>query len=80
MRFTTTLGIRRMDMDRYVLRRSEKSVETEYGPVRLKQAEGMGTSRCKAEYEDLAEIARSRQVSLETVRQAVQKAVQKDEP
>ncbi len=57
-RHTTTLGIREYVCGRYVLDRSERIVSTEYGPVRVKRAEGRGTVREKAEYEDLAEIAR----------------------
>ena len=74
MKHTTTLGVRRQDMDRYALRREETSMETAYGPVRVKTACGMGVKRSKMEYEDLARIAREQDLSLETVRQAVLKA------
>ena len=74
IKHTTTLGIRRQDMSRYVLDRREKTVTTEYGPVRLKQASGMGAERVKAEYEDIAALAKELNLPLEAVREAVRKA------
>ena len=68
MKHTTTLGIRRQDMSRYVLDRRIETVETSYGPVRVKTTSGMGVQRRKAEYEDLATLAELNQVSLETIR------------
>ena len=72
MKHTTTLGIRRMDMSRYVLERGMETAQTPYGPVRIKTASGMGVSRRKAEYEDLAAIAEKNGVSLNEVRGAVE--------
>jgi uncharacterized protein (TIGR00299 family) protein len=57
-RHTTTLGIRETVCRRYTLGRTEHMEETKYGPVKIKTAEGWGVKREKAEYEDLAEIAR----------------------
>ncbi|MBR2823458.1 MAG: nickel pincer cofactor biosynthesis protein LarC [Clostridia bacterium] len=71
MRHTTTLGVRRQDLSRYVLKRRIDTVETPYGPVRVKRAAGMGTEKAKAEYEDLAALAREHGVSLETIRKSV---------
>ena len=71
MRHTTTLGIRRQDMSRYFLSRRVETVDTPYGPVRVKRARGMGAEKAKAEYEDLADLAREHNVSLETVRRSV---------
>ena len=71
MKHTTTLGIRRQDMTRYILQRTVETVDTPYGPVRIKKASGMGVSRSKAEYEDLATLADSNHVSLETIRKAI---------
>ena len=71
MKHTTTLGIRRQDMTRYILQRTVETVDTPYGPVRIKKASGMGVSRSKAEYEDLAALADSNHVSLETIRKAI---------
>ena len=71
MKHTTTLGIRCQRMSRYVLARSISTVETPYGPVRVKTASGMGVRRGKAEFDDLAELAEKHGVSLETVRRSV---------
>ena len=61
---TSTLGVREYVADRYTLQRSEHTVETAFGPVRVKRAEGWGVCREKAEYEDLARIAREQGISL----------------
>ena len=77
MKYTTTLGIRRQDMSRYVLHRESGTVNTAYGEVRVKRADGMGVQKEKAEYEDLAALAREHDVSLNAVREAVRKGQEK---
>ena len=74
MKYTTTLGIRRQDMSRYVLDRGTASVDTPLGPVRVKLASGMGVARRKAEYDDLAALAEANGLTLEDVRQLVRRA------
>ena len=76
MKHTTTLGIRRQDMSRYVLDRSIETVETPYGPVRVKGAFGMGVERRKAEYDDLAAIAEKEGLSLSELREKTMRMVQ----
>ena len=71
MKHTTTLGIRRQDMGRYALKRSEETVSTPWGDVRVKRAAGMGVERSKPEYEDLAAIAKEQGIPLEAVRKAI---------
>ncbi len=71
MKHTTTLGIRRSDMDRYILSRGMSEVETPYGAVRVKTASGMGITRSKAEYEDLAALADTHGVTLNQIRSAM---------
>jgi hypothetical protein len=71
MKHTTTLGIRRQDMSRYVLQRTEETVSTPYGEVRVKHAKGMGAEKAKAEYEDLAALAKEKNLPIETIRQGV---------
>jgi len=61
---TTTLGIREKVCNRYTLTRRTDIVQTPYGPVRQKIAEGFGVERRKYEYEDLAKIARENNLSL----------------
>ncbi|MBR3359039.1 MAG: nickel pincer cofactor biosynthesis protein LarC [Solobacterium sp.] len=61
---TTTLGIRETVSRRHALKRSFSEQETDSGTVRIKSSEGYGTLRTKAEYEDLARIARAEGISL----------------
>ena len=71
MKHTSTLGIRRQDMSRYSLERSEETVSTAYGDIRVKHACGMGVDRAKPEYEDVAALAKQHGVSMESIRQAL---------
>ena len=68
MKHTTTLGIRRQDMSRYILQRSMETADTPYGQVRIKHALGLGVNRTKAEFEDVAELAKRHNVSLQDIR------------
>lgn len=61
---TTTLGVREHQWGRTILARRERTEETSAGPVRIKEAKGWGTSREKPEFEDLAAIARKKDISL----------------
>ncbi len=66
-RHTTTLGVREYAVNRHTLSRRTETVETPYGSVRKKIAEGFGVSRAKYEYEDLARIARENDISLDEI-------------
>jgi uncharacterized protein (TIGR00299 family) protein len=66
-RHTTTLGVRELPCRRDTLRRAELVRATSFGPIRVKRSEGFGVVREKYEYEDLAKIARERDLSLEEV-------------
>lgn len=68
---TTTLGLRKTRCNRVTLHRSIRTVDTPYGSVRVKQAEGYGVSKSKAEYEDLAAAARQHGVTLDDVRRSL---------
>ena len=68
-RHTTTLGIRETLCRRYVLRRAERTIETPYGPVRVKRSEGYGVEREKAEFDDLRRIAREADLTLDEARE-----------
>ena len=57
-RHTSTLGIRVSVCDRYTLSRRQYAVQTPDGEIRVKQSSGWGVLRRKAEFEDLAHIAR----------------------
>ena len=64
---TTTIGIRENISRRFTLKRNMLEQESEFGPVRVKRSEGYGVVREKYEYEDLAAIARARDLSIEEV-------------
>ena len=70
-RHTTTLGVREVRCERSTLTRRMETADTEYGPVRVKVSQGWGVTRRKAEYEDLARIAREKGVGIEDVRAKV---------
>ncbi|MGN1014990.1 MAG: nickel pincer cofactor biosynthesis protein LarC [Butyricicoccus sp.] len=78
-RLTTTLGIRETVCRRYTMSRSEQKLDTTYGAVRRKTAEGWGVTRCKIEYEDAARIARETGSDIRTARQILAHQRQKQQ-
>lgn len=64
---TTTLGIREKHCRRCILERTTEDVDTPYGKIRRKVSAGYGVRRTKYEYEDLAKIAREREMSIAEV-------------
>ena len=70
-RHTTTLGIRQTIHERYVLKREVEEIDSEYGKIRIKKAEGYGVNRSKYEYDDLCEIARKNDLSIEEVKKGI---------
>lgn len=68
---TTTIGIRENISRRYVLERKRTRVATKYGDISVKTAYGYGVEKSKAEYEDLAKIARNKGISLADVREEI---------
>jgi hypothetical protein len=72
---TTTLGVRRREEARQVLARRWETVETSWGPVRIKIANMNGTiSNYAPEFEDCRRIAAEHHVPLKTVMQAALRA------
>ena len=72
---TTTIGIRRLQMERTCLPRAIESVETPWGDVLVKTVRlPDGTRRTTPEYEACAAIARDKGVALQTVMDAVREA------
>lgn len=61
---TTTLGIRVIPCSRFTLERRNETVSTPYGQLHRKRSTGYGVQRVKYEYEDLARIARSLDISI----------------
>lgn len=70
---TTTLGVREYVCKRYELGRSEKTVRTQDGEVRVKTSSSYGAVREKAEYEDLAALARKSGKTIAQIRSEVLK-------
>ena len=68
-RHTSTLGIRFEVRHRVMLKRSFSEVSTPAGTIHLKRASGMGISRAKPEFDDLAAAARRLGISLREVRE-----------
>lgn len=72
---TTTIGIRRLQMERTCLPRAIESVETPWGEVAVKTVRlPDGTRRTTPEYEACAAIARDKGVPLQTVMDTVREA------
>ena len=72
-RETTTIGIRRMEMERTVLRREERIVDTVFGPAQVKVCEARGVKRSYPEYESVARLAGEHQAPFSQVYQTVQR-------
>jgi uncharacterized protein (TIGR00299 family) protein len=64
---TSTLGIRENPIRRYTLQREQTEVQTKYGAIRIKTASGFGVQKSKPEYEDVAKIAREKNLSIQDV-------------
>ena len=74
-RHTGTLGVREKTCLRRKLPRSEHTIETPYGSVRIKTAQSEGIKKSKIEYEDAARIARSQNISLADVYRNIEKTI-----
>lgn len=73
-RHTSTIGIRETPTRRYVLERTTGRVRTALGDVRWKRSAGYGVERLKYEYDDLARIAKTNDLTLEEVRRLAEQA------
>ncbi|MGA8300021.1 MAG: nickel pincer cofactor biosynthesis protein LarC [Terriglobales bacterium] len=77
---TTTLGVRRRDEARQVLTRRWETVETSWGPVRMKIANLNGTvANYAPEFEDCRRIASEHHVPLKAVMQEALRMYARDE-
>ncbi|MBE6018891.1 MAG: LarC family nickel insertion protein [Clostridiales bacterium] len=70
-KYTTTIGVRELISERYILDRFEESLDTPYGKVRRKKVSGYGVERYKFEYDDLARIACEREISIAEARELI---------
>jgi uncharacterized protein (TIGR00299 family) protein len=73
-RHSTSLGVREQRQERWILPREILRVETPLGPVRLKRASlPGGGERLKPEHADLAALAQEHNLSLQQVRDLVER-------
>jgi uncharacterized protein (DUF111 family) len=71
---STTLGIREKQVVKNMLRRQEKSIETTYGKVRVKECFYNGQIlRFKPEYDDCKALALKHNVSISVIESSVSK-------
>lgn len=64
---TTTIGIRRYPVERTVLERQIRQVETKYGMVDVKVCRHKNRSFCYPEYESIRKICRNRETDFQSV-------------
>lgn len=76
---TSTIGIRESVCRRYVLRRSEQTAQTPWGPVRTKFSEGFGSHRSKLEFDDVRRIADALGISVRKAREIIDSALKNDQ-
>ena len=64
---TTTIGLRVRRCGKYFLTPGSRTVETPWGPVQVKTAQGFGVSKAAPEYESAAALARANGLPIQTV-------------
>ena len=69
---TSTIGIREYTCNRMVLAREEKTLDTAFGKVRVKESSGFGIIKRKAEYEDIKKIAEKTGMSVREIKQKIE--------
>lgn len=79
LRETTSNGVRARQCRKYILAPSLRRVETAYGPMQIKCADGEGIHHAKPEYAAVAEAARSAGVPFQQVWEAALAALWKEE-
>ena len=71
-RETTTIGIRRMEIERSILEREIPTVQTKIGVAKVKVCETAEGRRYYPEYESVAAISRERNIPFNEVYQEIQ--------
>ena len=74
---TTTNGLRSRLSMKYFLKPRQERVQTPWGPVRVKLAQGFGAAHAKPEFEDAAALAREHGLPYETVYRAAMEQAKK---
>lgn len=75
-RETTTIGVRRSVMERTVMRREERNVETPFGSARVKICSHGAIRKIYPEYESIRELCRKTKCDFRKVYQAILDAVE----
>ena len=70
---TTTIGLRVRRCGKYFLTPGSQTVDTPWGPVRVKTAQGFGVRKAAPEYESAAALARTNGLPIQTVLEEVTK-------
>ena len=74
---TTTIGIRRMEMERTVLKREQMKMKTELGEASVKMCTlPNGKHRCYPEYEDVKKIAKRQGISYDEVYRQIRQSAE----
>jgi len=60
---TTTIGIRRVKMERTILKRKHLTIQTEYGAIECKEVFVNGKKRFYPEYESVKKICNEKKLS-----------------
>ena len=68
LKHTTTFGVRSSKCQRHTLERVIETIQTEYGPIRIKTGNGFGVSKNKVEYDDLASLADKMNMSISEIK------------
>jgi uncharacterized protein (DUF111 family) len=72
---TTTIGIRKIKLDRTTLPREIIEVETEYGKARVKVCKLEDETRYYPEYEDVAKLARENDIAFMEMYEVIKNSV-----
>ena len=75
-RETTTIGIRRQKMDRTVLQRTKKIVQTPYGEAEVKVCEKDGLRKAYPEYESVVRLCKESGAAFQDVFESVKRATE----
>jgi hypothetical protein len=73
-RETTTIGIRRVEMERTVLDRTKHVIDTVYGAAEIKLCRLNGETQCYPEYESVAKLAREQGISYMEMYRIIQRS------
>jgi uncharacterized protein (TIGR00299 family) protein len=65
LKHTTSFGIRKTVCQRYILERKISQKDSDLGKIKVKTGQGYGVKKSKAEYEDIAKAALSRNLSFD---------------